>query len=192
MAGGWGSVVDASAYLGGVSVSVLRREIRRGRLRAFKVGGRKLLRLSGILEMRRTDPDGKELPSDAYVFGTETGERRRSVHHAWEIAVLRAHGHEPELVRGKISPKSRALFQQIDLHMHDLRRECGSRLLEAGAGLHEVREWLGHTDISTTGRYLAVTAESLKRTLKRLEEHRATRRPAARPPARPTTNARVN
>ena len=36
---------DASAYLGGVSVSVLRREIRRGRLRAFKVGGRKLLRL---------------------------------------------------------------------------------------------------------------------------------------------------
>ncbi len=45
MAGGWGSVGDASAYLGGVSVSVLRREIRRGRLRALKVGGRKLLRL---------------------------------------------------------------------------------------------------------------------------------------------------
>jgi excisionase family DNA binding protein len=45
MAGGWGSVGDASAYLGGVSVSVLRREIRRGHLRAFKVGGRKLLRL---------------------------------------------------------------------------------------------------------------------------------------------------
>ena len=59
--------------------------------------------------------------------------------------------------------------------MHDLRRECGSRLLEAGAGLHEVREWLGHTDISTTGRYLAVTAESLKRTLKRLEAARKVR-----------------
>jgi integrase len=99
------------------------------------------------------------------VFATEIDERRRSVHLAWEIAVLRVYGHEPELLRGKISPKSRAVFQQIDLHMHDLRRECGSRLLEAGA-LHEVREWLGHTDISTTGRYLAVTAESLKRTLK--------------------------
>jgi hypothetical protein len=35
--------------------------------------------------------------------------------------------------------------------------------------------WLGHTDISTTGRYLAVTAESLKRTLKRLEDARKVR-----------------
>jgi integrase len=55
------------------------------------------------------------------------------------------------------------------------RLACGSRLLEAGAGLHEVREWLGHTDISTNGRYMAVTAESLKRTLKRLEDARKVR-----------------
>jgi integrase len=147
-------------------------------------------RLKAVLEMRRTGPDGEELPADAFVFGTETGERRRSVHHGWAIAVLRARGHEPEFVRGKISPKSRATFQQIDLHMHDLRRECGSRLLEAGAGIHEVREWLGHTDISTTGRYLAVTAESLKRTLKRLEEHRAPKR-VRRPPARQSSRQAV-
>jgi integrase len=148
-------------------------------------------RLKGILEMRRTGPDGKELPSDAYVFGTETGERRRNVHHGWQLAVLRAHGHEPELVRGKISPKSRAVFQQIDLHMHDLRRECGSRLLEAGAGLHEVREWLGHTDISTTGRYLAVTAESLKRALKRLEDACKVR-PVRRSASPSSASIRVN
>lgn len=152
-------------------------------------------RLKAVLEMRRTGPDGKDLPADAFVFGTETGERRRNVHHGWTIAVLRAYGHDPDLVRGKISPKSRAVFQEIDLHMHDLRRECGSRLLEAGAGIHEVRKWLGHTDISTTGRYLAVTAESLKRTLKRLEEHRApksARRPLARQSSRPVASTRIN
>ena len=151
-------------------------------------------RLRAILEMRRYGPDGKELGPEAFVFGTETGERRRNVHHAWDIAVRRAHGHEPELVRGKIGPKSRAVLRQIDLHMHDLRRDCGSRLLESGAGLHEIREWLGHTDIGTTGRYLAVTAESLKRTLKRLEEHRAPKK--SRPPrnasARPSVSSRVN
>ena len=44
MAGGWGDVHDAASYAG-VSADVLYREIRRGRLQAFKVGGRKLVRL---------------------------------------------------------------------------------------------------------------------------------------------------
>jgi integrase len=134
-------------------------------------------RLKAILEMRRHGPDGKELAPDAYVFGTETGERRRDTRNAWLAACDKA--------------------GITDLQMHDLRRECGSRLLESGAGLHEVREWLGHTDIGTTGRYLAVTAESLKRTLKRLEEHQATPPPTkSRPPrrtsARSSASSRVN
>jgi excisionase family DNA binding protein len=45
MIGGWGTVEDASLYMGGVSTVTIRREIRRGRLQAYKVGGRKLLRL---------------------------------------------------------------------------------------------------------------------------------------------------
>ena len=64
------------------------------------------------------------------------------------------------------------MLEEIGLHLHDLRRECGSRLLEAGAGIHEVREWLGHRDISTTGRYLAITGASLQRALGRLEASR--------------------
>lgn len=127
-------------------------------------------RVKAILEMRRHGPDSVVLGPDDYVFGTETGERRKNVHHAWDLAVLRAHGHEPVLVRGKLAPESRKVLQEIDLHMHDLRRECGSRLLEAGVGIHEVREWLGHRDISTTGRYLAITAASLQRALMRLEK----------------------
>lgn len=45
MAGGWGDVQDARAYLGDLSLSVVRREIRAGRLLSWKVGGRKLVRL---------------------------------------------------------------------------------------------------------------------------------------------------
>ena len=126
-------------------------------------------RVTAILEMRRCGPDGQPLGPDAYVFGTETGERRKNVRHEWNVTVLRAHGHEPVLVRGKLTLESRTVLQAIDLHLHDLRRECGSRLLEAGVGIHEVREWLGHKDISTTGRYLAITGASLQRALGRLE-----------------------
>jgi integrase len=136
------------------------------------------------------------------VFGNEIGERRGNVQQIWDVAVLRAHGHEPTLVRGKLSSQSRAVLRSINLRLHDLRRECGSRLLEAGVGLHEVREWLGHRDISTTGRYLAVTGTSLQRALSRLEESQkplaernkkrtttlASRRKRALPPVSATVN----
>jgi len=42
-----------------------------------------------------------------------------------------------------------------DLHFHDLRREFASRLLESGASNHAVRDWLGHTNLTTTNRYLS-------------------------------------
>ena len=156
-------------------------------------------RVKAILEMRRHGPDGKELGPDGYVFGTETGERRKSVSHDWNIAVLRAHGHEPTFKRGKLSAASRKVLQRIDLHMHDLRRECGSRLLEAGVGIHEVREWLGHRDISTTGRYLAITGASLQRALTRLEEaqkllakKKGSRKPTATAASRKTPSAQFS
>lgn len=44
MDGGWGDVHDAVAYLGNVSLSVVRRETRAGRIKAYVVGGRKLVR----------------------------------------------------------------------------------------------------------------------------------------------------
>jgi excisionase family DNA binding protein len=44
MDGGWGDANDTAAYLD-ISPSVTRRAIRRGDLAAFRVGGRKLVRL---------------------------------------------------------------------------------------------------------------------------------------------------
>jgi excisionase family DNA binding protein len=50
MAGGWGDALDAAAYLD-LSLSVIRRETRRARIRAYIAGGRKLIRY------RRSDCD---------------------------------------------------------------------------------------------------------------------------------------
>ena len=56
----------------------------------------------------------------------------------------------------------------------------GSRLLESGADPHDVREFLGHANISTTSRYLASTPLRLEKALARMEAANAE-------PAEPTT-----
>jgi integrase len=51
------------------------------------------------------------------------------------------------------------------LHFHDLRREFGSRLLESGPAQHDVRDFLGQANITTTSRYLRSTPLRLERAL---------------------------
>ena len=111
-------------------------------------------KLRAVLEMRRTDPEGREFGPEAYVFGDAVGEKVRSIRKQWDGARLRAHGYTPEWKRGKLTAASREQLRAIGLHFHDLRRECGSRLFEAGVNLAAVRDWLGHNDVSTTDRYL--------------------------------------
>lgn len=44
---------------------------------------------------------------------------------------------------------------------HSIRHLCASRLMRQGASLHEVMTWLGHSQISTTQRYLHTSQEDL-------------------------------
>ncbi len=93
--------------------------------------------------MRRADPDGQTFGPDAYVFGNEVGEPVKSIKTAWKLACRRAG------ITG--------------LHFHDLRRECGSRLLETpGVPLTAVRDWLGHRTIDMTNTYLSTTIAKLQ------------------------------
>jgi integrase len=91
-------------------------------------------RLRQILERRQFGPDGRKLGAFAYVFGNEVGERVGSVKTAWRAACTRA--------------------GIVNLRFHDLRHEAGSRKLEQGYQLHDVAEWLGHNNVTTTSRYL--------------------------------------
>jgi integrase len=116
-------------------------------------------RLRAILEHRRVGADGEAHPPTAYVFGTSTGERIASIKRAWSSVRLRAHGYTPVRVKGtaRLTAECQAQLESIDLHFHDLRREAGSRWLDAGVPLHTIQRWLGHTNISQTSTYLAVT-----------------------------------
>jgi integrase len=89
-------------------------------------------RLGAVLEMLRYDPVGRKLGPQTYVFGTEVGDRIGSVKTAWRSACERA--------------------GIVGLHFHDLRREFACRLLESRAELHDVRDFLGHANITTTSR----------------------------------------
>lgn len=125
--------------------------------------------LRAVLEMRRTDPKGDQLPPAAYVFGNEVGDPVRSVKTAWRNTCRRA----------GIS----------DLHFYDLRREFACRLLESSADLHDVRDFLGHANIATTSRYLRSRPGRLARALERLEEDKFAQSPQ-RPEARAGTSGR--
>jgi integrase len=139
-------------------------------------------RLQSVLEMVRNDPAGQPFGPPDYVFGDETGHRVKSIKRAWETAVLKAHGHSPIWIwtkeksrkgAGKLSPESRALYRQIDLHFHDLRHEAGSRLLEAGWPLHEVQQMLGHASLEQTSTYLNATLRGLHRSMRAFDQARA-------------------
>ena len=130
-----------------------------GTLRVVPVGQR----LAAVLEMLRTDPEGEDLPQEAFVFGDEIGQSISSVKTAWRTACEQA--------------------AIVDLHFHDLRREFACRLLESRAELHDVRDFLGHANITTTSRYLRSTTLRLERALTLLEQHE--QRLASAPDGRP-------
>jgi hypothetical protein len=142
----WGDVrVDAA---GRYRALILRAgKTKTGNLRVVPVSQR----LAAVLEMLRTDPEGEDLPASAFVFGDEVGQNIASVKTAWRTACDQAG------ISG--------------LHFHDLRREFACRLLESRAELHDVRDFLGHANITTTSRYLRSTTLRLERALSLLEQH---------------------
>ena len=115
------------------------------RLRPIPIG----VRLSSELDMRQHGPDGTAFGPDAFVFGNRVGEKINSVKTAWAGTCRRAG------ISG--------------LQIRDLRREFASRLRESGASDHDVRDFLGHANITTTSRYLASTPLRLEQALAKLE-----------------------
>jgi integrase len=105
--------------------------------------------LRKILDRRRFGPDGKELAADRYVFGNEVGDEltRRTLCQKWLNTCSAA--------------------QVKNLHLHDLRAEAGSQLLEAGVPIHDVRDALGHSSTTMTSTYLRGRVDSLTDAYKR-------------------------
>ena len=137
-------------------VSVARRELTI-RAATEKTRRERILpiskRLLAVLELRLLDPAGRPLPLEAYVFGDPLGRRVKSVGTAWNntCAAIGLEG-----------------FQ-----LRDLRHEAGSRFDEAGIPINYVSNMLGHTNLTTTSRYLNINRRELHRVMHRYEESRA-------------------
>jgi len=58
-----------------------------------------------------------------------------------------------------------------NFHFHDLRHTFCSNLILAGAGLKDVKEMIGHSDISMTDRYSHLTMDHKAQKQKLLEQH---------------------
>jgi integrase len=112
-------------------------------------------KLRAILDQRRTGPDGNDLPSDAYVFGSETGEMftRTRLCQLWAATCK--------------------LAKVTNLHLHDLRGEFASQLAESGVSIHETRDALGHSSTTMTSTYLRTRTDSLDAAYKQRTAHRA-------------------
>lgn len=109
-------------------------------------------RLLAMLEMRRHDPAGREYSPDAYVFGDALGRRIKSVNGAWKNAATKA--------------------GLKDFQLRDLRHEAGSRFDEAGVPIIYVSSLLGHSNLSTTSRYLNINRRGLHLAMQKFEESR--------------------
>ena len=58
------------------------------------------------------------------------------------------------------------------LQMRDLRHEAGSRFMEAGMPISYVSNMLGHTNLTTTSRYLNINVRVLHREMEKFEAAR--------------------
>lgn len=172
------ALLDSACRLGEIlslqwrSVSFERQELAIEAHKEKTRTGRTLpisARLMEVLERRCLGPDGEPLGPEAYVFGNAVGEQAKSVREAWE--------------------RARAAAGLPGLQLRDLRHEAGSRFDEAGVPTNYVSKMLGHTNLTTTSRYLNIQRGGLHQAMRQMEAHREQSSAHARRPARPSQSA---
>ena len=190
----------ASPHLRSMIIAALDTGMRRGEMLALRFGDidwkRRLIvlrgvttksrrtrvvpigtsRLLAVLEWLRLDSTGGLKSDEVPVFSNEVGERLKTFKKAWQVAVLKAHGVDPEWRKRSykdLAAECQQRLRAINLHWHDLRHEYASRLVERGVPLAQVRDLLGHASILTTERYDNQRLEALQAAVERLESGKA-------------------
>lgn len=113
--------------------------------------------LRPVLGARQCDPAGELIGPAGYVFGDAIGRRSASL----RAAVRKV---------GAAFNRSCAEALITELHFHDLRREAGSRWMDAGIPLATIQRWLGHANISQTSTYLGASLGGDEQDMRAYEE----------------------
>lgn len=100
---------------------------------------------------------------------TKSGEGRRVPLNAAAVAALKAQvrrldGRVLTATRGSLSPQFARLVRKLeleDLHFHDLRHTCATRLRRAGVDVLTIQRITGHKTLDMLRRYNQVTDEDL-------------------------------
>jgi integrase len=147
--GARGSELDR-VHLADVNFKTWDVTLRRGKSQPRTVWLAEASPLRALLEQRRF------LAPEDFIFGDDEG-RLYNPRSAWETVLLLAHGKIPPDGVGRTSEQAAIDIAAIDLHVHDLRRECASRWWEQRIDLLKISRWLGHADFQMTQRYLQLT-----------------------------------
>ena len=159
-------------------VDLTRRELLVQAARAKDPATRRVpmsARLAAVLEAAKTEAPGDASRTESLVF-TSPQQRVGAMKRAWDTAVLKAYGHEPEWRGTVLSTASRAQLHAIDLQFRDLRHEAAARWRAAGWPRQHVRAMLGHPNASQTDTYRNAARMGLQELMRRFDEARA--RPA--------------
>jgi integrase len=141
-------------------------EIRSGRsqvsTRRIPLSGRMAAVLSPMSSAGVRNPEAR-------VFrGSWAGGLRRG----WDVAVLKAYGHDPEWLGERLSPASRAQLDAIDLQFRDLRYEASMRWQEAGWPRQHIRAMLGPADRTETDTIRNAARMGLHELMRRFDDAR--------------------
>jgi integrase len=91
----------------------------------------------------------KKNPDSEYVFvNPGTGERYTKIHNNWSMVIEKAG------LQGKPGVDK--------LRFHDLRHTAATNLAKAGKDIKFIAQYLGHTDVKTSARYIHYSDEDLK------------------------------
>jgi integrase len=93
--------------------------------------------------------------AEGHPYGDEMGRQVTSFEKAWQT------------IRQTVHTEFSNEGYGVDLHWHDLRHECGSRLSDSGVDGRRIQELLGHSTLVTTQRYLNTDVISVGTAMKK-------------------------